>query len=204
MAVRPNTYNPPTITNTFILKLSIILSISIALLLTIGKSKCDDDASNFNHAEPCDCGCQATSSQITPRIVNVVFHLNGQPSFYWSVSLITPQHALTGAHCILGSSSRYVGVISGLQVFNISTWPPSTAHMAQHGNVSLLCIAPENRGQQELKKGESLIHFTISKITICITRTSIMCAGFPSTAICFDDSGGPLVQLTAHSNRKTY
>ncbi|CAF4139153.1 unnamed protein product [Rotaria socialis] len=204
MAVRSNTYNPPTITNTFTLKLSIILSISIALLLTIGKSKCDDDASNFNHAEPCDCGCQAISSQITPRIVNVVFHLNGQPSFYWSVSLITPQHALTGAHCILGSSSRYVGVISGLQVFNISTWPPSTAHMAQHDNVSLLCIVPENRGQQELKKGESLIHFTISKITICITRTSIMCADFPPTAICFADSGGPLVQLTAHSNRKTY
>ncbi|CAF3247339.1 unnamed protein product [Rotaria socialis] len=71
-------------------------------------------------------------------------------------------------------------------------------------NVSLLCIVPENRGQQELKKGESLIHFTISKITICITRTSIMCADFPPTAICFADSGGPLVQLTAHSNRKTY
>ncbi|CAF1082837.1 unnamed protein product [Rotaria magnacalcarata] len=71
-------------------------------------------------------------------------------------------------------------------------------------NVSRLCIAPENLGQQELKTGESLIRFTTSKITICITRTFIMCAGFPPKAICFGDSGGPLVQLIAHSNRKTY
>ncbi|CAF4732167.1 unnamed protein product, partial [Rotaria magnacalcarata] len=48
----------------------VALTIRIALLFTIGKSKCDDDASNFNHAEPYDCGCQAISSQIRSRIVN--------------------------------------------------------------------------------------------------------------------------------------
>ncbi|CAF3578539.1 unnamed protein product [Rotaria socialis] len=178
MAVRSNTYNPPTITNTFTLKLSIILSISIALLLTIGKSKCDDDASNFNHAEPCDCGCQAISSQITPRIVNV--------------------HGHQAQHIWLNVSMHVHESYDDVAVIRLDT------AVILDDNVSLLCIVPENRGQQELKKGQSLIRFTISKITICITRTSIMCADFPPTAICFDDSGGPLVQLTAHSNRKTY